>query len=369
MPRLFFVAGEESGDIHGANVIRALDEQCPDLVCEGLGGQHMAEAGMTLCHDLANEGIMGFLEVVKHYPAIRRLFHDTLDHINADKPDAVVLIDYPGFNIRLAKALLGTGIPIIYYISPQVWAWKKGRLKTLAQCVDHMMVIFPFEVELYEAVGVPCTYVGHPLLDHIEGVEAGPSLGGDPLVGLLPGSRAQEIERLMVPMLEVAQGVLEEMPKARFVIPCVNEARAEQVRALVGDFPAKVLVGGMDQVLSQARACLVTSGTATLQTALFGVPMCILYKTSTMTYMMAKAVVDIEYIGIVNILADRCIVPEFIQQDVRSNKILPQFLPLLTDSPERTRMLHDLHGVRDDLGSGGASHTAARVILDVLEDA
>ena len=367
MPKLYFIAGEESGDIHGANVLRALEAQCPGVECAGLGGQHMAGAGMRLDYDLANEAIMGFVEVVKHYPSIRRLFFDTLDWIEAFAPDGVVLIDYPGFNIRIAKELKKRGIPVIYYISPQVWAWKKGRLKTLAGCVDHMMVIFPFEVELYAKAGVPCTYVGHPLLDHVQKAERGDDLGGEPLVGLLPGSREQEIARLLEPMIEMARGVRETMPGARFVIPCVNEARAAQVRGLLDGFDAEVLVGGMDRVLDQAQACLVASGTATLQTALFGVPMCILYKTSGLTYLLARAVVDIEHIGIVNILAGRGIVPEFIQHEARAESILPQFLPLLQESPARAQMLSDLEQVRSDLGGGGASDNAARVILDVLE--
>lgn len=367
MKRLFFVAGEASGDTHGANLIRALQAQSPDIDCEGLGGAQMAAAGMALRHDLAGQAIMGFTEVVKHFGAIRRLFLDTAAHIETTRPDAVVLIDYPGFNIRLAQRAKQMGIPVVYYISPQVWAWKKKRIHTLAACVDKMLVIFPFEAALYEKVGLPCAYVGHPLLDHIANYEPSEDGDADMTIGLLPGSREQEIRRLLAPMIEVAKGIAKEYPDAHFIAPVVNEARAAQVRAIAGAFPLAIETGGMYPVLSRARFCLVASGTATLETALFGVPFMIFYKVTTVTYWMAKFLVDIRHIGIVNILAGRGIVPEFIQGAIQPARILPQALRLIASTPERTRMIDDLREVRATLGDGGASHNAAREILAVLE--
>jgi len=367
LKRLFFVAGEASGDTHGANLIRALQAQAPGIQCEGLGGQEMAAAGMELRHDLAGQAIMGFTEVVKHFGAIRRLFLETAAHIEATRPDAVVLIDYPGFNIRLAQRVKQMGIPVVYYISPQVWAWKKKRIHTLAACVDKMLVIFPFEAALYEKVGLPCTYVGHPLLDHIDAYTPPPSSEGELVIGVLPGSREQEIRRLLTPMIDVARGIAKKFPEARFIAPVVNENRAEQVRALAGDFPLEIEKGGMYPVLSRARFCLVTSGTATLETALFGVPFMIFYKVTTVTYWLAKFLVDIRYIGIVNILSGRGIVPEFIQGAIQPARILPQALRLIESTPERTRMIDDLKDVRATLGDGGASQNAAREILAVLE--
>lgn len=365
--RLFFVAGEASGDIHGANLIAALREQSPGIVCEGLGGQRMAGAGMALRHDLAGEAIMGFTEVVKHFGAIRRLFLDTLAHIESTRPDAVVLIDYPGFNIRLAKRLKQLGIPVVYYISPQVWAWKKKRIHTLAACVDKMLVIFPFEVALYEKVGLPCRYVGHPLLDHISRVSADAPATDELVIGLLPGSREQEIRRLLGPMIEVAAHIAAKYPEARFKTPVVDEARAAQAREIAGSFPLEIQTGSMYDILRRARFCLVASGTATLETALFGVPMIILYKVTTLTYWMAKFLVDIQHIGIVNILAGRRIVPEYIQGAIQPRLILPQALHLIESSPERTQMMDDLREVQSMLGDGGASQNAAREILEVLE--
>lgn len=368
MKRLFFVAGEASGDTHGAHLIRALQDQAPDIQCTGLGGTRMAAAGMELRHDLAGEGIMGFTEVIRHFRAIRRLFLDTAAHIEATRPDAVVLIDYPGFNIRLARRVKQMGIPVVYYISPQVWAWKKQRVHTLAACTDKMLVIFPFEKALYEKVGLPCAYVGHPLVDHIARIE-GPRETETPMqIGLLPGSREQEIRRLLAPMIDVAKGIAEKYPDARFVAPVVDEARAAQVRALAGDFPLEVQTGGMYEVLARARFCMVASGTATLETALFGVPFVILYKVTAPTYWLAKFLVDIRYIGIVNILAGREIAPEYIQGAIQPSRILPQALRLIEDSPERARMLDGFREVQSMLGDGGASRNAAREILALLEN-
>jgi len=361
--RVFLVAGEESGDIHGAMLVAALKRLDPAVQCEGLGGRRMEAAGMTLHCDLASDGIMGFTEVVKHFPRIRRIFLDTRDRILRDKPDAVVLIDYPGFNIRLAQTLLGSGIPVVYYISPQVWAWKKKRIHTIARCCAKMLVIFPFEEPLYRAIGMNAVYVGHPLLDHIKGFAPSRQIEGAPVIGILPGSRAQEIARLLAPMLDVASELLERHPGATFVTPCANERRAAQIRAIAKDFPLEVIQGGMYDVLHAARFCLVASGTATLETALFGVPMIIVYKVSPISYALARALVDIEHIGIVNILAGRGIVPEYVQGAMKPQAILADALELIEDGPRRHAMQRDLAEVRASLGGGGASENAAREVL------
>jgi lipid-A-disaccharide synthase len=366
--RVFFVAGEASGDIHGANLVRALRALDPGIHCEGLGGGRMEAAGMTLRYDLAGDAIMGFTEVVKKIIPIRRLFLDTVAHLRATRPGALVLIDYPGFNIRLAKEAHALGIPVVYYISPQVWAWKKGRIHTLAAYVRRMLVIFPFEEALYQKVNVDVQYVGHPLLDHIAQYQPAQSFAGDPVIGLLPGSRLQEIERLTPVMIATARGILKQHPGARFVTPAISEARAARIRAIAGDFPLEVITGGMYDVLSAARFCLVASGTATLETALFGVPLLILYKVGAMNYWLARLLVDIRFIGIVNILAERGVVPEFIQHDAHPDRILPRALELIGDTPARAAMLDELNAVRQLLGGPGASQRAAAAILDILKE-
>jgi lipid-A-disaccharide synthase len=404
--RIYLVAGEASGDAHGARLIEALGQQEPSLTFEGLGGMKMQAAGMRLDYDLAGEGIMGFVEVLKHAPRLTRLIKTTAAKLRANPPAALVLIDYPGFNIRLAKLLEGSGIPVIYYISPQVWAWKKGRIHTLAKVCRKMLVIFPFEEKLYQEVGLDVAFVGHPLVEHVAGMkeEVGelwssrdsmpqevvpesnvqdvrmhqspptetvphsPAPGNTShVIGLLPGSRAQEIARVFPPMLKLARALSKERPGLRFVAPCVNDARAEQIRKLAKDFPLDILTGGMHDVLSTARFCLVASGTATLETAVFGVPMIILYRVSPITYALARLLVDIKHIGMVNILAGREVVPEHVQS-IRVPHILPQALSLIDDTPARQQMLHDLDAVRQMLGGGGASQRAAQEILAVLNN-
>ncbi|HPO11870.1 MAG TPA: lipid-A-disaccharide synthase [Candidatus Hydrogenedentes bacterium] len=368
MKRIFFVAGERSGDTHGASLIRALRALDPSLQCEGLGGQLMAEAGMALRQDLAGQAIMGFAEVIKRLLPLRRLLLDTIEYLRAARPDAVVLIDYPGMNIRIAKAAHALGIPVVYYISPQVWAWKKNRIHTLARVVNKMLVILPFEEALFRNVGMDCTYVGHPLLDHLETRPASNETSEDLVIGLLPGSREQEIARLMHPMLAVAEGIRACYPHARFIAPCVNEERAQQVRAVIKDFPMEVRVDVMHDVLAKARFCLVASGTATLETALFNVPMIITYKVGMLNYWLARWFIrGITHIGIVNILMGRGIVPEFLQQDAVPEKMLPKALELIGDTPARRTMLDDFAELRHLLGDTGASDRAAREILALLK--
>ncbi|HRZ83239.1 MAG TPA: lipid-A-disaccharide synthase [Candidatus Hydrogenedentes bacterium] len=370
MTRLFFVAGESSGDIHGANLLRALRAARPGWEFEGLGGARMAAAGMALRHDLAGKAIMGFAEVVRSLSFIRRLFNETRARLAETRPDALVLVDYPGFNLRLAGEAKKLGIPVVYYISPQVWAWKKRRIHTIARVVDKMLVILPFEEEYYRRAGVPCVYVGNPLLDHVEGaaLQTEPAAPEAPVVGLLPGSREMEIRRIAPVMLETARRLRAEMPGTVFEAPCVNDERAAQLRALAGDLPLTVRVGGMAEVLSRARCCMVASGTATLETALFGVPLVIVYRMNPLTYQLARRLVKVEHIGIVNLLAGRRVAPEFVQQEASPERLLPAMKELLADSPARRAMLDGFREVRELLGGPGASARAAAEIVQLVEE-
>jgi lipid-A-disaccharide synthase len=329
----------------------------------------MQDAGMNLRYDLAASGIMGFIEVFKSLAMLRRLFHETIDYLDQTRPDVLVLIDYPGFNIRLARAAKRIGVPVVYYISPQVWAWKRGRLDILAQTVRKMLVILPFEKAIYEERGVDCTYVGHPLLDHLAEIPvAGVFKGDRPVVGLLPGSRQQEIQRLMPLMAQVAHGLRKDNPEARFVVPCVNAEREAQVRAVLGEASIETAVGQFYEVLAAARCCLVASGTATLETCLFNVPMAIVYRVQPLTFWLARRLIQVDHIGLVNILAQREIVPEFVQAQAAPENVLPVMRELLAESPRRQTMLEDLAGVREQLGGTGASERAARAILEVAAE-
>jgi lipid-A-disaccharide synthase len=363
---IFFVAGESSGDIHGSNLIRAIREADDSVQCEGIGGRKMESAGMTLHFDLASRAIMGFFEVIKSFAFIRRLFHDTMNRIRETRPDLVVLIDYPGFNLRLAKEVKKLNIPIVYYISPQVWAWKKGRVKTLAERVDKMLVILPFEKQIYDEAGLDCVFVGHPLIDHIEQSTLKDTFKGDCTIGLMPGSREQEIQRIFPVMLEVAKGILTEYPNARFVVPCVDDARGEQIKDLAGNFSLEIARDQFYDILSCARFNLVASGTATLENALFNVPMIVIYKVAGLTYWLARLLVSIESIAMVNILAKRKIVPEFIQGEATVETILPEALDLIGETSSRETMLENMAEIRDVLGESGASKLAATEILNLM---
>ena len=366
MKHVFFIAGESSGDMHGANLIRALRLADPTIRCAGLGGRRMAEAGMELIHDLAGDAIMGFVEVLKRVLPLRRLFLDTVAQLQKNPPDCLVLIDYPGFNIRLARAAYDLGIPIVYYISPQVWAWKKKRIDVLARLVRKMLVIFPFEEALYRDKGVDCVYVGHPLVDELATYQPPPFDEKMLTIGLLPGSREQEIRRIAPVMRAVAEGIRDTHPDARFMIPCVSESRAEQVRAIMNPLDVEIRVGGMYEVLSRARCCLVASGTATVETTLFGVPMGIVYRVNPISYYLARLIVHVRHIGMVNILAEREVAPEFIQGDATVKRILPFMLDIIEDGERRDRMLTDLREIKKRFGASGASQRAAEQILQVL---
>ncbi len=352
--------------MHGANLIRALRKEAPQAACEGLGGPRMAAAGMELRCDLAGRAIMGFAEVVKSFPYIRRVFLETVEHLKRARPDCLVTIDYPGFNIRLAQRAKAMGIPVVHYISPQVWAWKKRRIYTIAKAVDKMLVILPFEEKMYREIGVDCVYVGHPLRDQVDETPVRGTFRNGMVIGILPGSRDQEIRRLLGVMVQVAKGIRAAHPEARFIAPCVDEIRERQVRAIAGDFPLDTVIGNTYEVLAAARFCLVASGTATLETALFGAPMLILYKTAPLNYWIARRLVHIEHIGLANILAGRGIVPEFIQDDACVQRMLPVALELIDDTPRRETMIRDLAAVRAQLGGPGASSRAASQILGLM---
>jgi len=368
MTSVYLVAGEISGDAHGARVITALKEQSPDIQLEGIGGPKMEQAGMDLHEDLASRGIMGYVEVIKSLGFIRTLFNATLERFRSSPPDVLVLIDYPGFNLRLAKKAHKMGIKIIYYISPQVWAWKKGRIHTLKKVVDKMLVILPFEKKIYDDVGLDCTFVGHPLLESIdEKPLKGTFSHHEMLIGLLPGSREQEIRFLMPIMVEIAREIQKEYPQATFVTPAVDKDRASQIKEEAGTFPVEIVEGHFYEILSDAHFVLVASGTATVEATLFEVPMAVLYKVNSVTYWLASRLINIDAISLVNILAQEHIVPEFVQNDASFENILPIARTLIADSEERKKMIESLGNMKQQLGSEHASENVAKEILSMMD--
>ncbi len=366
------VAGEVSGDMHAAAVIRSLRSRMPDLTVFGLGGDEMAAAGAELLHHVRDLSVMGLYEVLKRYGYFRRIFAEVLEAAERRRPDAVLLVDYPGFNLRLARRLRGRGPRLVYYVCPQVWAWKRGRIATMARDLDRLLTIFPFEARLFKGTGLAVDFVGHPLVD-----EAARALAAPPRdlpwcrgarLALLPGSRRQELERILPPMVEAVRFLRERSEIAPVVAtpnPEVAQAASEIMDGNGGALP--VVVGQTREVLRQARAGLVTSGTATLEAALMDCPMVVAYRTSPLTYAAARRVVRVPHIGMVNLVAEREVCPERIQDRCTGSELSEAVAPLLEDGPAFAAMKSALADVRARLGEGGAADRAAACLAEELE--
>ncbi|MEZ4777318.1 MAG: lipid-A-disaccharide synthase [Bacteroidia bacterium] len=357
--KLYFVAGEDSGDLHTRNLIRQLKVLYPNLQTRGVGGDKMKDEGTELVAHIRDINFMGFLEVIRNLQTIRKLFRTVKADIRSWKPDAVILVDYPGFNLRLAKFVKSLGIKLFYYISPQIWAWKKGRVKTIRRYVDRMLVILPFEKKFYEQEGVEVDFVGHPLLD--ETGQSTPSVTETKTIALLPGSRKQEISRMLPVMLEMVG----KFPGYQFVIAGAPSQTEDFYKQFMGDSPAKLVMNQTYSVLKNAGAALVTSGTATLETALFQVPQVVCYRGSAFSYEIGKRLVNVRFISLVNLILDRKLVQELIQYDFHADRLEEELRKILT--PEnRQEMLAGYEELHKKLGDGGASAKAAAIIQQLI---
>lgn len=373
MPRLFIVTGEASGDAHGANLAKALLTLRPDCELVGVGGHRMAEAGVELVTGLKRLDHMGFpgpSVLLGAYHNYRRL----ADILNTMRFDAVVFIDHPGLNLRLARVARAAGQRVVYYIAPQIWAWSPGRISVIRRVVDQMLVILPFEQALYQQAGVPCEFVGHPLLDQVApsynpgelrrrfGLER-----GGPVIGLLPGSRESEIRSLLPILLEAANRIRGQEPSAQFVLAQAGSISDALVASYVQGLTVSVTVvkDQASEVMACADVLLVASGTATLQAAIVGTPMVLVYTTGWLTYWIVRYLILVQWIGLVNIVSGRSVVPELIQQEATPDRLTHEAMKLLRD-PEAARVMKDaLREVRESLGRPGASHRAAEAILKV----
>jgi lipid-A-disaccharide synthase len=360
--RIYIIAGEASGDLHGGNLVRALFQEAGarTLHVRAWGGDRMAAAGAELVKHYRDLAFMGFTQVVMNLRTILKNIELCKQDITAFKPDLLVLIDYPGFNLRIAEWAHAQGIPVHYYIGPQVWAWKKGRVHTIKRVVDRSYVILPFEKPWYARYGVEVDFVGHPLLDAIEQegrstLKPLPGADDRPMVALLPGSRRQELARMLPKMVAVSR----RFPQYRFVMAAAPALPAELYTSAIGDAPITLVTGRTYDVLRSARAALVTSGTATLETALFGVPEVVCYSGSALNVWIAKRLVDIRFISLVNLIMDREVVRELIQSDLTVNNLSAELEQLMSEGPYRTRMLADLEALRQCLGGPGASAKVA----------
>ena len=370
-PSLLVVTGEISGDSHTGAVLQALRTIRPDVQLWGIGGPASRAAGMATLHDIEEMAVMGLWDVLLRLPFFRRVFREVLAEADRRKPTAALLVDYPGFNMRLAAELKQRDIPVLYYICPQVWAWRRSRIRRIAEIVDRLLVLFPFEAELFSDTGLETEWVGHPLADTDTSSEpdvlSEADWPGTPRIAILPGSRRQEIEKNLPVLLEAARRVSDTHPGAGFRIAAASDraaALAQRILDATPSLPGELrLVSGQTQsILRSADAAWVTSGTATLEAAIQGCPTVVVYRTALLTYLAAKAVVRIPTIGLVNIVAGRTVCPELIQHNATPKALAAAIEPLLSDTEERRCMVKSMEDVTRKLGAGNAYARTADAI-------
>jgi lipid-A-disaccharide synthase len=373
---LLVVAGEASGDLHGARLISELRRRVPDLALFGLGGDEMRAAGLEPVAHSSEVAVVGITEVLKVLPRIREVFADLLHEVDRRRPALAVLIDFPDFNLRLARQLKERGLEVIYYISPQVWAWRRGRVKTIARLVDRMLVLFPFEVDFYRGHGVDVIHVGHPLVDEVpvlpqawdrseETGEEGPFR-----VALLPGSRLSEVEALLPTLLAAVEKLASRLPIEVRIIraPTVPRELLDEAVALSG-LEVEIVDRDRFAAVADSHVAICASGTATLEVGLLGTPMIMVYRLAGWTYLLARLLVKLPDVALVNLVLGRRVVPELIQGQANPERIAAEAARLLTDTAAREAMRRDLAEVRGRLGEGGASGRAAGLVAERLMEA
>jgi len=357
--KYYLIAGEASGDLHGANLIKEISLLDSDAQFRGWGGNKMANVGMTLVKHFKETSFMGFVEVAKNIGKINALFKLCKIDISTWQPEVVILIDYPGFNLRMAPFIKEKGIKLVYYISPQLWAWKENRISTIKQYVDELLVILPFEKDWYQERGVEAEFIGHPLLDELKNFK---SKGGKKkTIALLPGSRWQEIKR----MLPVMATMKEEFPDYTFTVAALSVHGNDWYNTLVDPEKINIVYDDTYQVLSDASYALVTSGTATLETALFKVPQIVCYKGNRLSFEIGRWLVKVPYISLVNLILDKESVTELIQDEFNEENLKLHLKHLVSNEPNRKRILKDYKALSKLLGENGASKKAAEIIVKV----
>lgn len=372
--RVLVSCGEASGDLYAAELVRDLRALVPGLSVFGLGGDRLQAQGATLVAHIRETAVVGLVEVLRHLRRLRGVFDRVLAEVDREPPRLAVLVDYAGFNLRLARRLRRRGVPIVYYVSPQVWAWRRGRIRTIRDTVSRMLVLFPFEEPLYREAGVPVTFVGHPLVDlvhptmdrqaFLEGVGLS---AARPVVAVLPGSREQEI-RHNLPVLAAAVSLLaERRPDLQFVLAAAPSLDAARLESHLAGLPVRIVSGRTHDVLAGAAVALVASGTATVETALLGTPMVVVYRVSPLSYALGRPLVRLPCFAMVNIVAGRRIVPELIQGDFTPRRVAEEALSLLQDPEKADTMRREFREVRRLLGEPGASGRAARAVLETLK--
>ena len=374
---IMFSAGESSGDQHAANMFLELKQQRPDIQGLGMGGVKMSQAGIDIRYDSGSIGVIGVVEVLKHYREIRRALKLMQQLVATERPDLLVCVDYKEFNFKLARFAKQRGIKVLFYVSPQVWAWRPGRFKTYGKAIDMMAVIFPFETAYYEAEQVPVRYVGHPSVDKVHPKrsqqEDKARYGLDPtrpVIGLLPGSRANEINRLLPVMLQAATQLRVKFPDIQFVLPQADSISDALLETYLdqshSDLSIKVVKNEPYDVIQCCDVVMTTSGTATLEIALLGVPMVITYKLAALTYYLGRLLINTPFIGLPNIVFGKAIIKELIQHEANADNLVKELSLILTDKDYADQMRANLLHVKQELGQEGGSKNMADLALEML---
>ena len=373
--KVVIVAGESSGDLYGAKLVEAMASLAPQVEFYGIGGSEMEKRKVNILFSSSELAVVGATEVLEKIGHIWRAWRQMKRFIRDNRPHLAVLIDYPGFNLRLAKVFKANAVPVLYYVSPQVWAWRSGRIKKIAQRVAKMAVILPFEAPLYEQAGVDVEFVGHPLLDILdqgltrEKARRQLGIAADALfIGLLPGSRGREVKSLLPPLLGAAEILATDFPRARFMIPLASAIDRDMVRGFIAEskLPMLIVEGRAFEVMKSSALLLMASGTATLEGAIAGVPMVIIYRLSPITYLIGRMLVKIKCFGLANIVVGKKVVPELLQGEVTPQRIALEAKKILQDHVRRKEIEDEFKFITDKLGGKGASHRVARIALQMM---
>ncbi|MEA3288523.1 MAG: lipid-A-disaccharide synthase [Candidatus Marinimicrobia bacterium] len=368
------VAGEISGDHHAAPLMAAIKEHHSDHRFWGLGGDRMTREGLDSLYHVKDLSVTGFIEVLKHLSFFKEVMHSVIEQCQQRQPDAAILLDYPGFNLRLGMKLKTLGIPVYYYISPQVWAWKKGRVKTMRRFIKRIFVIFPFEEDFYKKQGIPVTFAGHPLVEkdfNIPDRSAFFSQHGldekKPMIALLPGSRRNELERLTQPLLEALQLLKKQQPDLQFTLAGLSDLADSYYEPFLTLDGITLIKDDPYPMIFHADLAIVASGTATLETAYLGTPLVVIYRIAPLSYLIGKLLVKIDHIAMPNLIVDERAIPELIQKDANGQTIAKETLHLLSDQAARIEMSSKLAILKDALGQPGCAKIIASLILKDLD--
>lgn len=375
LKRILIASGEASGDLHASFLVKAMLTLESGLHFYGMGGEKLREAGAHTIFDISKLSVVGITEVIRHLGHLYRVFKWLEKSLKNDRPDLIILIDYPDFNLRLAKVAKGYNIPVLYYISPQIWAWRTSRIKKIGRFVDKMIVVFPFELPLYEREGIDVSFVGHPLLDIVKVKKSKEEnikrFGLDEqktTIGLLPGSRLNEVKRILPPMIEAAQQLGKQFKNLQFILPVAPGLQKEDIVKLTENATVAITVveDSIYEVIDSSYIVVVASGTATLETALLSTPMVILYKMSPLSYLVGRKLVKVKHIGMANIIAGKKVVPELIQNEATAEKVTYEVTRMLEDTSYHKSICEELTSIKRKLGEPGASKQAAKIALNML---